>query len=152
MVSGTEEEHRLTGLEGSTTYTVTITSQLGDLESSPATATFTTTATIATTDTFSGSGQHTATPGPPPETAGHRGPGGPQPHTGPTVPPAQHRTHCPSSPRCPCVQASAATRTGRESCRSARSPLARPCCPGNPSPRPRTATDSPTRTTIKKLR
>lgn len=63
MVSGNAAEHQLTGLEGSTTYTVTITSQLGDLESSPATTTFAT-----------GSGQHTTTPSPSPETTVHRGP------------------------------------------------------------------------------
>ncbi|XP_040908815.1 tenascin isoform X1 [Toxotes jaculatrix] len=42
-VSGNAAEQQLTGLEGSTTYTVTITSQLGSLESSPATTSFTTT-------------------------------------------------------------------------------------------------------------
>ncbi|XP_073319769.1 tenascin-like [Pagrus major] len=41
-VSGNAAEQQLSGLEGSTTYTVTITSQLGDRESSPATTTFTT--------------------------------------------------------------------------------------------------------------
>ncbi|XP_044027881.1 tenascin-X-like isoform X2 [Siniperca chuatsi] len=41
-VSGNAAEQQLSGLEGSTTYTVTITSQLGSLESSPATTTFTT--------------------------------------------------------------------------------------------------------------
>ncbi|KAM3858551.1 uncharacterized protein ACN63O_018130 [Diretmus argenteus] len=42
-VSGNAAEQQLGGLEGSTTYTYTITSQLGSLESSPATTTFTTT-------------------------------------------------------------------------------------------------------------
>ncbi|KAM4630892.1 uncharacterized protein ACJ7VT_000492 [Polymixia lowei] len=42
-VSGNAAEQQLSGLEGSTTYTVTITSLLGSLESSPATTTFTTT-------------------------------------------------------------------------------------------------------------
>lgn len=42
-VSGNAAEQQLSGLEGSTTYTVTITSQLGNLESSPATTSFTTT-------------------------------------------------------------------------------------------------------------
>ncbi|XP_072226871.1 tenascin-like [Leuresthes tenuis] len=42
-VSGNAAEKQLSGLEGSTTYTVTITSQLGNLESSPATTSFTTT-------------------------------------------------------------------------------------------------------------
>ncbi|XP_041811853.1 tenascin [Chelmon rostratus] len=41
-VSGNAAEQQLSGLEGSTTYTVTITSQLGSLESSAATTTFTT--------------------------------------------------------------------------------------------------------------
>ncbi|XP_036949295.1 tenascin [Acanthopagrus latus] len=41
-VSGNAAEQQLSGLEGSTTYTVTITSQLGSRESSPATTTFTT--------------------------------------------------------------------------------------------------------------
>ncbi|TMS18053.1 Tenascin, partial [Larimichthys crocea] len=43
MVSGNEAEHQLSGLEGSTTYTVTISSRLGNQESSPATTSFTTT-------------------------------------------------------------------------------------------------------------
>lgn len=47
-VSGNAAEQQLSDLEGSTTYTVTITSQLGGLESSPTTTSFTTT-----------SGQHT---------------------------------------------------------------------------------------------
>ncbi|XP_051246567.1 mucin-5AC isoform X1 [Dicentrarchus labrax] len=42
-VSGNAAEQQLSGLEGSTTYTVTITSQLGSLKSSPTTTTFTTT-------------------------------------------------------------------------------------------------------------
>ncbi|XP_065804342.1 tenascin [Labrus bergylta] len=42
-VSGNAAEHRLSGLEASTTYTVTITSQLGNKESSEATTSFTTT-------------------------------------------------------------------------------------------------------------
>ncbi|KAM6974905.1 LOW QUALITY PROTEIN: tenascin-like [Tautogolabrus adspersus] len=42
-VSGNAAEHRLSGLEASTTYTVTITSQLGSKESSEATTSFTTT-------------------------------------------------------------------------------------------------------------
>ncbi|KAM9737798.1 uncharacterized protein tnxbb isoform 1-T1 [Menidia menidia] len=42
-VSGNAAEQQLSGLEGSTTYTVTITSQLGSQESSPATTRFTTT-------------------------------------------------------------------------------------------------------------
>ncbi|KAM4549946.1 tenascin isoform 2-T2 [Fundulus diaphanus] len=41
-VSGNAAEQQLSGLEGSTTYTVTITSQLGSQESSPATTSFTT--------------------------------------------------------------------------------------------------------------
>ncbi|XP_015249511.1 PREDICTED: tenascin-like isoform X2 [Cyprinodon variegatus] len=41
-VSGNAAEQQLSGLEGSTTYTVTVTSQLGSLESSPATTSFTT--------------------------------------------------------------------------------------------------------------
>lgn len=41
-MSGNAAEQQLTGLEGSTTYTVTVTSQLGSQESSPATTTFTT--------------------------------------------------------------------------------------------------------------
>ncbi|KAI3358973.1 hypothetical protein L3Q82_015347 [Scortum barcoo] len=41
-VSGNAAEQLLSGLEGSTTYTVTISSQLGSLESSAATTTFTT--------------------------------------------------------------------------------------------------------------
>ncbi|XP_029919747.1 tenascin [Myripristis murdjan] len=41
-VSGNAAEQQLSGLEGSTTYTVTITSQLGSLNSAPATTTFTT--------------------------------------------------------------------------------------------------------------
>ncbi|KAM9839053.1 LOW QUALITY PROTEIN: tenascin-R-like [Aulostomus maculatus] len=41
-VSGNAAEQQLSTLEGSTTYTVTIRSQLGDLESSPATTSFTT--------------------------------------------------------------------------------------------------------------
>ncbi|XP_041664190.1 tenascin isoform X3 [Cheilinus undulatus] len=43
-VSGNAAEQQLSGLEASTTYTVTITSQLGSKESAPATTTFTTTA------------------------------------------------------------------------------------------------------------
>ncbi|XP_063321761.1 tenascin [Pelmatolapia mariae] len=42
-VSGNAAEQQLSGLEGSTTYTVTVTSQLGSQESSPATTSFTTT-------------------------------------------------------------------------------------------------------------
>ncbi|XP_034561284.1 tenascin [Notolabrus celidotus] len=42
-VSGNTAEHHLSGLEGSTTYTVRITSQLGSQESSEATTSFTTT-------------------------------------------------------------------------------------------------------------
>ncbi|XP_069566391.1 tenascin-like isoform X2 [Brachyistius frenatus] len=42
-VSGNAAEQQLSGLEGSTTYTVTIVSQLGSAESSPATTSFTTT-------------------------------------------------------------------------------------------------------------
>ncbi|XP_071355605.1 tenascin-like isoform X4 [Trachinotus anak] len=42
-VSGNAAEQQLSGLEGSTTYTVTITSQLGSVESPPATTSFTTT-------------------------------------------------------------------------------------------------------------
>ncbi|XP_060915332.1 tenascin isoform X1 [Labrus mixtus] len=42
-VSGNAAEHRLSGLEASTTYTVTITSQLGSKESTEATTSFTTT-------------------------------------------------------------------------------------------------------------
>uniref|UniRef100_A0A3P8SN20 Tenascin XB n=1 Tax=Amphiprion percula TaxID=161767 RepID=A0A3P8SN20_AMPPE len=42
-VSGNAAEQQLSGLEGSTTYTVTITSQLGNLQSSAATTSFTTT-------------------------------------------------------------------------------------------------------------
>ncbi|GLD59520.1 tenascin-like protein, partial [Lates japonicus] len=42
-VSGNAAEQQLSDLEGSTTYTVTITSQLGGLESSPTTTSFTTT-------------------------------------------------------------------------------------------------------------
>ncbi|CAJ1082867.1 tenascin-like isoform X1 [Xyrichtys novacula] len=42
-VSGNAAEQQLSGLEGSTTYTVTITSQLGSQESSKATTSFTTT-------------------------------------------------------------------------------------------------------------
>ncbi|XP_039977423.1 tenascin isoform X2 [Xiphias gladius] len=42
-VSGNAAEQQLSGLEGSTTYTVTVTSQLGSMESSPATTSFTTT-------------------------------------------------------------------------------------------------------------
>lgn len=42
-VSGNAAEQQLSGLEGSTTYTVTVTSQLGSRESSPATTSFTTT-------------------------------------------------------------------------------------------------------------
>ncbi|CAI5686339.1 unnamed protein product [Oreochromis niloticus] len=42
-VSGNAAEQQLSGLEGSTTYTVTVTSQLGNQESSPATTSFTTT-------------------------------------------------------------------------------------------------------------
>ncbi|XP_035812522.2 tenascin-X isoform X2 [Amphiprion ocellaris] len=42
-VSGNAAEQQLSGLEGSTTYTVTITSQLGSLQSSAATTSFTTT-------------------------------------------------------------------------------------------------------------
>ncbi|XP_032436902.1 tenascin-like isoform X3 [Xiphophorus hellerii] len=41
-VSGNVAEQQLSGLEGSTTYTVTVRSQLGNLESSPATTSFTT--------------------------------------------------------------------------------------------------------------
>ncbi|XP_030596972.1 tenascin-like [Archocentrus centrarchus] len=41
-VSGNSAEQQLTGLEESTTYTVTVTSQLGSRDSSPATTTFTT--------------------------------------------------------------------------------------------------------------
>ncbi|XP_051811080.1 tenascin isoform X2 [Acanthochromis polyacanthus] len=41
-VSGNAAEQQLSGLEGSTTYTVTITSQLGSLQSSPASTSFTT--------------------------------------------------------------------------------------------------------------
>ncbi|KAL0962340.1 hypothetical protein UPYG_G00338830 [Umbra pygmaea] len=41
-VSGNVAEQHLTGLQPSTKYTVTVTSQLGNLESSPATAVFTT--------------------------------------------------------------------------------------------------------------
>ncbi|KAM4725639.1 uncharacterized protein FYW61_013706 isoform 2-T2 [Anableps anableps] len=41
-VSGNAAEQQLSGLEGSTTYTVTVTSQLGSLESSSATTSFTT--------------------------------------------------------------------------------------------------------------
>ncbi|XP_024654172.2 tenascin isoform X2 [Maylandia zebra] len=42
-VSGNAAEQQLSGLEGSTTYTITVTSQLGSRESSPATTSFTTT-------------------------------------------------------------------------------------------------------------
>ncbi|XP_063755664.1 tenascin-X [Eleginops maclovinus] len=42
-VSGNTAEQQLSGLQGSTTYTVTITSQLGSMESSAATTSFTTT-------------------------------------------------------------------------------------------------------------
>lgn len=42
-VSGNAAEQQLTGLDGSTTYTVTVTGLLGSQESSPATTTFTTT-------------------------------------------------------------------------------------------------------------
>ncbi|XP_047461489.1 tenascin isoform X2 [Mugil cephalus] len=42
-VSGNAAEQQLSGLDGSTTYTVTVTSQLGGLESSPASTSFTTT-------------------------------------------------------------------------------------------------------------
>ncbi|KAM6899365.1 tenascin-like [Xenentodon cancila] len=42
-VSGNAAEQQLSGLKGSTTYTVTITSQLGSLESLPTTTSFTTT-------------------------------------------------------------------------------------------------------------
>uniref|UniRef100_A0A3B4ZJL5 Tenascin-like n=1 Tax=Stegastes partitus TaxID=144197 RepID=A0A3B4ZJL5_9TELE len=42
-VSGNAAEQQLSGLQGSTTYTVTITSQLGSLQSSAATTSFTTT-------------------------------------------------------------------------------------------------------------
>nr|XP_015828849.2 tenascin isoform X3 [Nothobranchius furzeri] len=42
-VSGNAAEQQLSGLQGSTTYTVTITSQLGSLESSPTRTSFTTT-------------------------------------------------------------------------------------------------------------
>ncbi|XP_047240806.1 tenascin isoform X2 [Girardinichthys multiradiatus] len=48
-VSGNAAEQQLSGLEASTTYTVTVTSQLGSLESAPATTSFT---------TKSGSGWH----------------------------------------------------------------------------------------------
>ncbi|XP_014905539.1 tenascin-like isoform X1 [Poecilia latipinna] len=41
-ISGNAAEQQLSGLEGSTTYTVTVRSQLGNLESSPATTSFTT--------------------------------------------------------------------------------------------------------------
>ncbi|XP_037548970.1 tenascin [Nematolebias whitei] len=46
-VSGNAAEHQLHGLEESTTYTITISSQLGSLESSPATTSFTTSSTSA---------------------------------------------------------------------------------------------------------
>lgn len=57
-VSGNAAEQQLSGLEGSTTYTVTVTSQLGSLESSPATTSFTTKSseqpfTSCNTNTFS---------------------------------------------------------------------------------------------------
>ncbi|CAN9503596.1 unnamed protein product [Ophioblennius macclurei] len=42
-VTGNTAEQQLGGLEGSTTYTVTISGQLGDMESSPVTTSFTTT-------------------------------------------------------------------------------------------------------------
>ncbi|MEQ2239127.1 hypothetical protein ILYODFUR_001367 [Ilyodon furcidens] len=48
-VSGNAAEQQLSGLEASTTYTVTVTSQLGSLDSAPATTSFT---------TKSGSGWH----------------------------------------------------------------------------------------------
>ncbi|KAM9385887.1 uncharacterized protein tnxbb [Pholidichthys leucotaenia] len=41
-VSGNDAEHRLSGLEGSTTYTVTVTGQLSGLESPPTSISFTT--------------------------------------------------------------------------------------------------------------